>query len=274
MARRFLPALGLVLLLPLVVSCGASTLTGNLPERQLFTEGLAYEALSNYSAALERYNVVLSDYGGSGSWSQRARLRSARIHKNHLNRPERAIEYYNAYLERHESNNQTKASVLMELARVYREIDQTDQSIETYRTVIRKYSSIAQVEESYYNLGELYLDENNYEKALNTFRKLIESFPDGDLKDGALFQLAKAYEGSDQPARQLETYQRLLNEHPDSDLHEYTVFLTVRLATDLNRKQVAFKWAKYYRDEYKDGQYRGRIDSILQRNGDGQPETE
>lgn len=263
MSTRRVCLLGLLLTLPFLVSCSTPILSGNLPVRQLFTEGLAYEALSNYSAALDRYKSVLENYGGDGSWSQRARLRMARIHNNHLNQPDRAIAYYNNFLEYHGEPDETKASVLMELARVYREQGMTDRAIETYRRVIENFSSISQVEESYYNLGEIYLDQQNYQQTISTFKKLLEEFPQGDLQDGALFQLAKAYEGSEQYEKQLETYLTLLEDHPESDLYQYTVFLTVKLAARLDRRETALKWARQYREKYPEGQYLERIYAIV-----------
>lgn len=188
----------------------------------------------------------------------------ARINKNHLNQPDRAIHYYQEFLKRHQASDDTRASVLMEVARVYREQDQTERAIETYQQIIDDFSSISQVEESYYNLGEIYLDREQYDQAVSTFRKLLEAFPDGNLQDGALFQLAKAYQGAGEYGNQLEAYQRLLENHPESDLHEYTLYLTVQLAAKQTKRDVALKWAKVYREKYSEGQYLGRIYDIVE----------
>lgn len=258
---------GLLILLfsiPFLASCATTTFSGNLHVRQLFTEGLAYESLSNYSAALDRYERVLENFDGDGPWSQRARLRMARVHNNHLNQPDEAIERYRAFLDGPVESDETRASVLMELARIYRNQNRTEKAIETYRMVTQNYSSISQVEESYYNLGEIYLEQERYEETIGAFRSLLEEFPEGDLRDGALFQLAKAYDGLGKSGKQLEAYVRLLENHPESDLYEYTLYLTVQLAAASDRRDVALKWARTYRDKYDNGDYFDEIRTVVE----------
>ncbi|MFB6345834.1 MAG: tetratricopeptide repeat protein [bacterium] len=263
MSRSTVIILSLAFFLPFLTSCYGTTIPKTLSVRQQFTEGLAYESLSDYSRALDRYRGILDDYPDINPWSQQARLRTARIYNNRLSQPEKAISFYKKFLRHHGTVDETKASVLMELAKIYRGQDKKNEAIDIYKQVVEEFDSLSQVQESYYNLGEIYYEKEQYEKAISSFQSLVDQFPQGDLSDGALFKQAQAHKALEEYNQQLQTLLNLLNNHSDSDLYEYSVFLTIEVAVKLDRKDVGLKWAKKYRTNYSNGKYSKQVYDIV-----------
>lgn len=235
--------------------------------RQVFTEGLAYESLGDYSRAIERYDVVRKQSVDGHPWPARAQLRMARLHRNHLDNPERSMTLYEEYLDRYpEADNYP--NVLLELAGLYQQEGQSDRAASTYRRLIDSFPKTSPVPESYYNLSQIYLDQKRYEAAVNVLDRLLNEYPESTLADGALFRMGQAYGRWDKPEAQLETYRRLLEEHPESDLREYVLYLTVEKAAQQGKIEMARRWADVYREEFPDGEYAGKIQRILEESAD------
>jgi tetratricopeptide (TPR) repeat protein len=260
--QRYLGAVALVCFLAVLIGCaGSDRFQRRMSARQLFSEGLAYEALSEYSSALDRYNKITQEYDRAKSWANRAHLRMARIYRNNLNQPDEAIEHYRAFLER--SDGPLMTGVRLELARLFRDQGNYTEAARIYRTIIDQASSDQTVEEGYYYLGEVYLDAEEYQKSIDTFQTFLDRFSNGDLADGALFNLGEAYGQLDRTEEQFSVYSRLLNSYPESGLREFTYLKAFRLAVELERKPKALELARGYRNEYDQGQYWESISTLL-----------
>lgn len=264
-----LPAWIFLLVLSFVLGgCGRpgpdpNTANRHLQARQLFTEGLAYEGLSEYTSALDRYRKVIDRYPSDYDWVNRAHLRLARIYRNNLNESDQAVEHYRAFLES-ASGETTVTNVRMELARLFRDEASYDQAAELYERIIRSSPIDQSVQEGYYYLGEVYLDSENYEKSVETYNQSLERFPRGNLADGALFNMGKAYARLGSTTEAVSTYRRLLENYPDSGLREYTYLRVVRLAGEMNDLNLARNWAQAYLNEFQRGQYWSDIASVLE----------
>lgn len=247
------------------ISLGPSNSLTTWQMRQVFTEGLAYESLGDYSRAIERYDIVRSQSAEGHPWPARAQLRMARIHRNHLDNPDRSITLYEQYLDRY-PDTENYPNVLLELAGLYQKQQKYDRAAQTYRRLIETFPDASLVPESYYNLSEIYLNQKQYEKAVNVLQRLLEDYPDSTLSDGALFRMGQAYGRWGKPEAQLRTYRRLLEAHPESDLREYVLYLTVEKAREQGKIEMARKWAKVYQEEFPDGEYAEKIQRVLEKS--------
>lgn len=245
---------------------------GDFFARQLFSEGLAYEALEEYSSALDRYRKVTNRSLEESSWGRRAHLRMARINRNHLKDNEQAISHYKSFLADAEGET-TITSVSLELARLYRNQERYDKAVETYRNIIESSSSAKNREEGYYYLGEVYLDSAQYKESEETYQTFLEQFSNGDLADGALFNLARAYDAQGEHDKQIETFKRLLQNFPDSGLREYSYLKAIQAFVNQNNPDQAVKWAAGYRYNFNDGKYWDQISTQLKKILERSPET-
>lgn len=251
-----------------LVGCGGPTTPGpsskeHLQARQLFTEGLAYEGLSEYTAALDRYSRVIERYPSDYDWVNRAHLRTARLYRNNLNDSDQSVRHYRAFLGTAEGET-TVTNVRLELARLFRDESSYEEAAELYRRIVESSSSEQSVQEGYYYLGEVYLDSERYSQSVETYRTFLDRFPRGNLADGALFNQGEAYARMGEPVEAVEAYRRLLEEYPDSGLREYTYLRAVRLAGKLGDRSLARSWAEGYLAEFDRGQYWTDVTSVLE----------
>lgn len=221
--------------------------------RQLFTEGLAYEGLSEFTSALDRYENVIETSSAS-PWRRRAHLRTARIYQNNLNQPDQSIRHYRAFLDEADGETLTE-EVRLELARLYRNEDRYGEAAEQYEIVHDTASSAENREEAYYYLGEVYRELERYQQSISVYESFLKEFPEGDLADGALLNLARNYRDLGQYEAEMNAYRRLLEEYPESGLREYTYFQALQSAVKQGDRSRAREWARGYREEFGQGQY-------------------
>ncbi len=265
---------------PWVIFFSLLTLTGcavsdyfqrNPNVRQLFSEGLSYEALSEYNLALDRYRKITRRHTGASKWGNRAHLRMARIFSKHLNQPETAANHYGIYLNN--SQEAGEPGVRLELARIYRNRNQNRKAANIYRKIIDNVSSEQTVKEAYYYLGKVYLDGGEYKKSVETYRTFMKRFPSGNLADGALFNLAKAYGQLNRIKAQLSVHKRLLDSFPRSGLREVTYMKAFRSAVKLERETQALNLARGYLAEFGRGKYWESISSLVNKKLEVTPST-
>ncbi len=254
-----------VFLVGIFLLTGCATLNredSNQPHvRQLFTEGLAYEGLSEFTSALDRYHNVIETTSNS-PWVRRAHLRTARIYRNHLNDPKKSIHHYGSFLG--EADGDTLVvEARLELARLYRNEKRYQDAAEQYRTIYDSAHSGDNREEAYYYLGEIYRELEQYERSIDVYEKFLREFPGGDLADGALLNLARNYNDLGRYQDQMESYRRLLKEYPESGLREYIYYEGVRSAVARENQSQAREWARGYREEFDQGQYWSEIKTQL-----------
>lgn len=226
--------------------------------RQVYTEGLAYESLEDYSRAIDRYDIVRSRGSYGYPWAPRAHLRMAEIYHDQLGNPDRAIELYRSYLEQY-PESEKHPDILLELGEIYQSQEHYDSAARTYQRLVEEFPVSSVVPEGYYNLGEVRLDQRRYGEAIEALTRLVEDYPETTLADGALFRMGRAYERWGKHDEQLEVYRRLLEDYPESDLREYVLYLTVKTAHARDRSAVARRWAEVYREEYPEGEYLSQV---------------
>lgn len=226
--------------------------------RQVYTEGLAYESLEDYSRAIDRYEIVRSRGSNGNPWAPRAHLRMAKIHHTRLGDPERAVDLYRSYLEQYPESGK-HPEILLELGEILQNQEDYDTAARAYQRLVDDFAESSLVPEGYYNLGEVRLKQKRYGEAIETLRRLVEDYPETNLADGALFRMGRTYEKWGKHEEQLEVYQRLLEDYPKSDLREYVLYLTVKTAREQDRTDVAVRWADVYREEFPDGEYISQV---------------
>lgn len=226
--------------------------------RQIYTEGLAYESLEDYSRAIDRYEIVRSRGFNGNPWAPRAHLRMAEIYHARLGDPDRAIELYRSYLEQYPESRE-HPEILLELGEILQGQEYYDSAARAYQRLVDDFAESSLVPEGYYNLGEVRLNQKRYGEAIEALERLVEDFPETNLVDGALFRMGRTYEKWGKHDQQLEVYQRLLEDYPRSDLREYVLYLTVKTAREQGRTDVALRWADVYREEFPDGEYISQV---------------
>lgn len=230
--------------------------------RQLFTEGLAYEGLSEFTSALDRYQNIIQTSSNT-PWVRRAHLRTARIYRNNLNDPDRSIRHYQDFLR--ETDGDTLASeVRLELARLYRNEERYEDAAKQYRNIHESASSAENREEAYYYLGEVYRELERYERSIDVYEKFLREFPNGDLTDGALLNLARNYKDLGRYEDEIEAYQLLLKDYPESGLREYIFYQAIRSSVGQQDRSEALEWARGYLEEFGKAQYWSEIASRLE----------
>lgn len=264
MNRRLprIPAGLIVLVLLVLTGCAAGPGARIDPEppltawqlRQVYTEGLAYESLEDYSTAIDRYEIVRSQGGNGNPWAPRAQLRMARLYNDQLDDADRAVDLYRGYLERY-PESEKHPEILLELGEVYQNEDHYDSAVQVFERLVENHPDSSLVPEGYYNLGEIYLEQKRYGEAVEALTRLLEVDPETNLADGALFRMGRAYGEWGKTEKQLEVYRRILQEYPESDLREYVLYLTVDAAREQGRIEEARRWAEVYRKEFPEGKY-------------------
>ncbi|MSP71367.1 MAG: tetratricopeptide repeat protein [Myxococcales bacterium] len=142
--------------------------------------------------------------------------------------------------------NHDKAPIaLFNAAAITERAERTENAIELYETLIKKYPKAPQSTEAHFVLGALYESQTDFEKAATYFEKMA-SFPDVPQMADALYNagaIRAALEQNDKAIEILNTYTKKFPERPDTG----DVILKI---ADLYEKQGNWKKALETYDAY------------------------
>lgn len=251
------------LLCLLVVSACSPAQDNSLHAHQLFTEGLAYEALQNYSRSLELYREVVNEFSEENSnLSARAQIRTARIYKNHLKNPAQAAAAYRTYINKYE-DGPNHQEVMLELARLYEDQNQVDNARQVFESFLARHGDSPYRGEVLITLGDLLVNKEKFSEARAIYKKYLSSSSDFADRAAVHLKLARVHEETGQPRKQLEILQSLIRKYPETQEYELALFRITRIHASLNQNKKVQEWGSRYRKEFPNGQYISQIDRLL-----------
>ncbi|MES0488402.1 MAG: tetratricopeptide repeat protein [Leptospirales bacterium] len=154
-----------------------------------FMYGEIYYALTDYTKALQYYNIVLRQYKGHRRFF--ASAMGVGWSYLELKQYERASDQFRKY-EKFASNDSEKAWVLSAIASCRYNLRDFDDAIKYYQNVIKLYPEEPEAEEAYFQIAWVYFRLNDYAQAEKEFITYLEKFPSGKRAPDALYFQAKS----------------------------------------------------------------------------------
>ncbi len=164
----------------------------------LFAQAVVHYKQGNYDAALTRFTELINRYQKSEA-AAAATLYVGSIHfKRAVQGEKRDSKLLMKALESFQENVRNSPDpkntpvVLLEIGRVYRELNLMEESKGSFKRVIKEYPLTPYVSEAQYQLALTYEREGAYHEALSEYKILYVKYP-GEMEERSLFGMGKAF---------------------------------------------------------------------------------
>ena len=170
-------------------------LEGNPPENDgtaYYYRALSKSSLGQYEAAVEDYNLFLSNFSAhprwSDAWGERAFIEWVQL-GNYTKGAETLLEFVSL-----SPNASLAADYLMSAARIYERDAQYDKAIETWSRVTLEYPGSSQASYAAFLMGIVDYRRGNFQPALDVFKRSLALSIAEEDRTRALLWIGKAYQ--------------------------------------------------------------------------------
>ena len=111
------------------------------------------------------------------------------------------------------------------LATVYKDTNQAEKAIETFRGVVNKYPGTEQAEQAAFWTGQMLMGKGDAKGAIAEFKSFLEKNPKSELVPASMLSLGQALRDSGQMDVAMKTWQELAEKFPKSEAAPATYFL-------------------------------------------------